>query len=184
MMNADVKIHRKYGYIRVKQPLGVDDRDLDEQDVGQEAPDLPPSVLLAAADQHLGLLAAVDLDDPRLVELGDEPRQVLDRDRLRPVLPLERLLDVLERLLAVELLEQEVFLDLEPEILQRQGVLDDVVRHPLVELGLDDQVGAQPDLQVFGGLAERHGSGARLGAELIGQGPPGVRGESIGSRIV
>ncbi len=145
---AEVRVHPG------QQPLGVDDRDLDEQDVGQEAPDLAPPVLLAAADQHLGLLAAVDLDDPRLVELGHEPRQVLDRDRLRPVLPLECLLHVLERLLAVELLEQEVFLDLEAEILQRQRVLDDVVRHPLVELGLDDQVRPEPDLKVFGGLPE------------------------------
>ena len=57
--------------------------------------------------RRVGLLGAVDQDDPRLVQLGHEPRQVLDRDRLRPVLPLKRLLDLLECLLAVELLEQE-----------------------------------------------------------------------------
>ena len=94
-MNVLVKIQRKYGYIPRQQLLGVDDRDLDEEDVGQELPDFSHAVLLAAADQDLGLLGAVDQDDPRLVQLGDEPRQVLDRDRLRPVLPLERLLDLL-----------------------------------------------------------------------------------------
>ena len=68
-------------------------------------------------------------------------------------------------LLAVELLEQEVFLDLEPEVLQGDRVLDDVVRHPLVELRLDDQVGPELDLQVLGGLpgGQRGGQG-RSGA--------------------
>ena len=154
---AEVGVHPR------EQPLGVDDRDLDEEDVGQERPDLPPAVLAAAADQDLGLLGAVDLDDARLVELGDEPRQVLDRDRLGAVLPLERLLDVLQVLLAVELLEQEVLLDLEAEVLERQGVLDDVVGHPLVELGLDHQVGAELDPEVLGGLAEGRGGGQSRG---------------------
>ena len=73
----------------------------------------------------------------------------------------KRLLDVLEGLLAVELLEEEVFLDLEPEVLERDRVLDDVVGHPLVELGLDDQVGAELDLEVLGGLpdGQRGGQG-------------------------
>ena len=64
-----------------------------------------------------------------------------------------------KRLLAVELLEQEVLLDLEPKILERERVFDDVVRHPLIELRLDDQVGPQLDNQVFGGLPERESWG-------------------------
>ena len=145
---AEIGIHPR------QQPLGVDDRDLDEEDVGQERPDLAPAILLAAADQHLGLVGTVDLDDARLVQLGDETCEVFDRDRLGPVLPLERLLDVLQALLAVKLLEQEVFFDLESKILEREWVFDDVVRHPLVKLRLDDQVGPEPDNQVFGGLPE------------------------------
>ena len=118
---------------------------------------------------------------PGLVELGDEPGQVLDRDRLRAVLPLERLLDVLEGLLAVELLEQEVLLDLEPEVLQRERVLDDVVGHPLVELGLDDQVGPELDLEVLGGLPEgRRGGQGGSGSSSVGD--PRLR--SVGSEVV
>ena len=105
------------------------------------------------------------------MELRGEPEQVVDGDRLRPILPLERPLDVLEGLLAVELLEQEVLLDLEAEVLQGDRVLDDVVRHPLVELRLDDQVGTQLDLEVFGGLPHRGSDGAMVGAELIGRRP-------------
>src|SRR5262249_37322654 len=67
-------------------------------------------------------------------------------------------------LLAVELLEEEVLLDLEPEILQRQRVLDHIVRHPLVELGLDHQIRPETDLEVLGGLPER------LGGYLAGGG--------------
>ena len=96
---------------------------------------------------------------PASWKLGDEPGQVLDRDGLRSVLLLEGLLHVLEVLLAVELLEQEVLLDLEPEVLERQRVLDDVVGHPLVELGLNHQVGAELDPQVLGGLPEGHRGG-------------------------
>ena len=62
-----------------------------------------------------------------------------------PILPLEGLLHFLQRLLAVELFEQVVLLDLESKVLERERVLDDVVRHPLVELGLHDQVGTQLD---------------------------------------
>ena len=112
---AEVRVHPR------EQLLGVDDRDLDVEDVGEELPDLLPAVLLAAADQDLGLVGAVDQRDAGLVELGDESGQVLDRDRLRSVLPLEGPLDVLEVLLAVELLEQEVLLDLEAEVLQRDA---------------------------------------------------------------
>ena len=116
-----MKIQRKYGIHPRQQPLRVDDRDLDVEDVGEELPDLLPAVLAAAADQDLGLVGAVDLGDAGLVELRGEPGQVLDRDRLRAVLPLEGLLDVLEGVLAVELLEEEVLLDLEAEVLQARS---------------------------------------------------------------
>ena len=156
---AEVRVHPG------QEPFRVDDRDLDEEDVGQEGPDLPPAVLAAAADQHLGLFRAVDQDDAGLVQLGDEPGQVLDRDRLRSILALEGLLDVLEVLLAVELLEQEVLLDLEPEVLEGQWVLDHIMRHPLVELGLNHQISAELHLQVLGGLPEGgHGGQSRGGA--------------------
>ncbi len=150
---AEVGIHPR------QEPLGVDDRDLDEEDVGQECPDFSPAILLAAADQDLGLFATVDLDDPRFVKLSDKPGQVFNRNRLRPVFALERLLHFLKRQLAVELLKQEVFLDFEAEVLERERVFDHVVRHPLVELGLDDQVGTEPDLEMFGGLPEGQGGG-------------------------
>ena len=116
-----MKIQRKYGYIPVSSRSGSMIGILMKRMLARNCPDLPPLVLAAAADQHLGLFGAVDQDDARLVELGHEPGQVLDRDRLRAVLPLERLLDVLEVLLAVELLEQEVLLDLEPEVLERRA---------------------------------------------------------------
>ena len=154
-MNVRVKIQRKYGYIPVSSCSGSMIGILMKRMLARNCPDLAPAVLLAAADQDLGLLGAVDQDDPRLVQLGHEPCQVFDRDRLRPVLALERLLDLLQGLLAVELLEQEVLLDLEAKVLERERVLDDVVRHPLVELRLDDQVGPELDDQVFGGLPER-----------------------------
>ena len=150
---AEVGVHPR------EELLRVDDGDIDVEDVGEELPDLLPAVLLAAGDERLGLVGAVDLDDARLVQLRRESRQVLHRDRLRAVLPLEGLLDVEEGLRAVELLEQEIFLDLEPEILQRDRVLDDVVRHPLVELRLDDEVAAQLDPKVLGRLPGGCGGG-------------------------
>ena len=96
---------------------------------------------------------------PASCKLGHEPGKVFDRDRLGAVLPLERFLHLLQRLLAVELLEEEVLFDLEAEVLEGKRVLDHVVRHPLVELGLDDQVGTQLDHQMFGGLPEGESRG-------------------------
>ena len=92
---------------------------------------------------------------PGFMQLSDEAGEVFDRDRLRPVLALERFLDFLQREVAVELLEQEIFFDLEAKILEREWIFDDVVRHALIELRLHDQIGTQPDLEVLGGLAER-----------------------------
>src|SRR5262249_38976725 len=146
---AEVRVHPR------EQSLGIDDRYLDEEDIGQERPDFPPPVFPAAADEHLRLLVAVDLDDSRLVQLRHEAREVFDGNGLRTVFPLERLFHLLQSQLAIELLEQEVLLELEAKILECEWIFDDIVRHSLVKLRLDDEIRPEPDFEVFGRLSER-----------------------------
>ena len=67
---------------------------------------------------------------------------------------------------------------LKRKYLSASGSLIDVVRHPLVELRLDDQVGPQLDTQVFGGLPERQ-CGGQGGSGAHGRQPFGSRAEQM-----
>ena len=71
--------------------------------------------------------------------------QLLELEPLGAVLLLVGLLGVLQRVLAVEELQQEVLVVLQPVVAQADGVLDDVEAAALVQLLLDVEVLAQAD---------------------------------------
>src|SRR6185437_5112802 len=72
------------------------------------------------------------------------------------------LLRIFQGVLAVEKLEQEVFVVLETIVAQADGIFDDVESASLVFLSLDRQIAAQPDTQllasfeIFGGNCGFH----------------------------
>ncbi len=86
--------------------------------------------------------AGLVLDQPGGHQLAGEALQVLELQPVRLELVLEPLAHVLHRVLAVEQVEDEVLLLVEPVVLQADRVLDDVVDLPLVALLGDVQVRA------------------------------------------
>src|SRR5262249_41069180 len=106
---------------------------------------LAAAAFAPALEELLAGLGRLAEGQPGGEQLLGEPLEVLQAEPLRAVTLLVGLLGLLQRVLAVEELQQEVLVVLEPVVAEADGVLDDVERPPLVLLRLDAEVGPQKD---------------------------------------
>ena len=151
---AEVRVHPR------QQLLGVDDRDLDVEDVGEELPDLLPLVLACGGGSGPW--------PGRGCRSGRCPASwSCATNRVRSSIEIvcgryfrsKAFLTSWRVCLPSNCWRRKYSSILNRKYFRRDRVLDDVVRHPLVELGLDDQVGPELDLEVLGGLPQRAATG-------------------------
>ena len=153
----------------LEQPVWVDAAKPHRHDVGKPGRPLPPDPLPPPLEELRPLPRPVADHEARTVQRGDKPRQFVDRDPPRRKPALKLLLERFEARLAVEHLEQCVFLRPEPEVVQRDRIFDDPPGLALVDLPVHDEVAPATQRNAAGG-ARTKGVGGGHGRLLCRSG--------------
>ncbi len=140
--NHVVKIHDRYLYIQVRMRSGSKTGIFQYRMLVTRGEPLHPPLLGPALEEVLAGPLLLVLHEPGRHQLPGEAFQVVVLQPVRLELVLEPVAHLLQRVLAVEQLEDEVLLLVEPVVPQADGVLDDVERLALVLLLEDLQVRA------------------------------------------
>ena len=142
-------MNHEVGQHPVEQAIGIEDRNLDVEDVRQRLHQFAALALLAAIEELLAGLRRFILRQAGRQELLGETLQIFEREPFGPKALLVFLLRIVERVLAVHQADQEVLLLLEAVVAQADRVLDDVVGAAFVLLRLDLQIVPDPNPNLF-----------------------------------
>ena len=134
----------------VEEPFRVEALEADAEDVGQGADEFLAAAFAAALEQLLALAAHGGDHQPAAVQHAQELLQLVQGDLLRGELVLEPVLDLVQAGVAVEPLQDGVFLFLEAEVVQPHRVLDDPVGAAQVVVPPRAEVGPLADRQLAG----------------------------------
>ncbi len=125
-----------------EQLLGIEDRDLDVENVREGLHPFHADALGAVLVELLARLRRFVLHQPHSQELLAELFEVFELEAFGAKAVFEGFLGGIEGVLAVHEVEEKIFLFLEAVVAQADGVLDDVVGASLVALRHDAEVGA------------------------------------------
>ncbi len=139
----------------VQQPLGIEALEADAEDVADGAEEFLAAALVAAFAELAALAGHVGHHQPAAVQHAQELLQLLQRDLLRRELGLEPLLDLVQAGLAVEHLQDGVFLLLEAEVVQAHRVLHHPVAAAQVVLPPGGKVRPLADAELPGGTGQQ-----------------------------
>ena len=150
----------------LQQSIGIENGQLDVEDVGQRLHPFAAPAFVALLVQLFAGARRLVLRQAGVDELLRERLDILQFQTIGAIANLVLFLGVLQGVLAVEILQEEVFVVLETIVAQADGIFDDVKGASLVLLRLDGEVAAQTDADLLASFEIIGGSGGFHGSEF------------------